>query len=319
MSSKSGILKSYNPRQAQSYKSELANTGFELAARFDGLRDVPRTCVSGSVGDLYGCPTDKSDLDINAWVTNPLYLDLNNYPIDWNPYTLKKKKDDPKGSGGVIEDLGTDDGLLIQVLYRMLDLEGLQKEIEAIKGTPTREQLDRCISMYLERTFVKDETALCKPYGEKSKESFGINRGHLGQQTFDEIRDPWEKLSDTRKVLTAGKQINFETYNSMIKEIVNLLTYVQCCANDLPRSYRNLEFRRKDRLWEALGMNRGLLLDALELDSELEDEKPPSIETACRATEATRELVANTYENSRKELPELEVGSHVIKMIMDDK
>jgi hypothetical protein len=51
----------------------------------------------------------------------------------------------------------------------------------------------------------------------------------------------------------------------------------------------------------------------------LEDEKPPSIETACRATEATRELVANTYENSRKELPELEVGSHVIKMIMDDK
>ena len=279
-----------------SYKSELMEDATKLALKFEGRHDAPLVCISGSVGDPYGHPHSLSDIEMNAWVINDSYMDVDKYPtLDWTPYIFTGKKEDPKKSGGVIDELEQIGGPHISVLFRIFDIDKFRGEIEAIRKNPSKEQIDRCISKYLEKTLFKDETGIYAIGAEKSRDSFSVHRRDLAKEALNEIQDPSGKLIKYYKISCRDEPIDISAYNSRVRDIINLLTYVQCCAKDLPRSYRNIRHRQKNVLWEALGMDREMIDRAFTSSEKVEP-----------AYEALRELVSGTYDMARKELPEIE-------------
>jgi len=252
------------------YRSERVDVAKRIVAEKLGkLEDVYLAVITGSVGDPYGHVTNKSDLDMTVWATNPTYL--NNSPsIDWSPYTFVKAT---RRTGNV--NTIDVDSCKADISFRLLTPEQMREDLARLVQAKNvdRKALDSFMYEFVESQPCIDKLDLCKYGREATTKAF----------------------SDYRGQLASGVLNGFDAYKGNAEEAVRAMTYVLCCARNLPRCYDSVMIRNLDALWEHLGINRN------------------RVDSCATSTEQAASLVREMYEEARQKLPELN-GLRVLEM-----
>ncbi len=287
------------------YKDVLYNEAKKLAAKFDDYNDIPLVVIGGSVGDPYGYVTSVSDIDLLVWTNNKTFISKEP-AIPWEPYKFKARRGQ-KEDQAIDVLTGIEDKYTASVLFRLFDIKETKKSITKLtnKHNITRDELDNYIVNFVESVPYKDDANLYNSGKNAAIHVFAKHRGLLARKTLVDINLTMLKIRDDRN-LSRNEPIDLRAYNDRVIDVVNAMTYILCCAKNIPRSYSSIVKRRNNILWGALGIERTEINAVLSASEEIE----PSFE-------ALREFVRKSYNTAKKEIPELENEYRVVRKIIE--
>jgi hypothetical protein len=182
----------------------------------------------------------------------------------------------------------------------------MRQSIQELQRNPevSREELDKYISDFIEAELYKDDVNVYQPGREAATKTFSEQRGRLARDTLRGLNLTMIKLQDDRE-LSGKAPIDVRAYNDRTVDVVNGMTYIAACTQDVPRSHENITKRRNIVLWDALGIDRDRINQTM-----------TSSENVDSSFDALREVVGETFDNARKEFPEMEKDYRVVGKIL---
>jgi len=247
-------------------RAELKGAGRKMTENHFPSEGMPIKAYSGSLGDPHGYIHEKSDIDVEAWVTNNEYIrDLNKPVIDWQPYKWKWKtriEGVPLTDIDVVSDVEGKYDASIAFMFIDKDKIPIMSE-ELIEGFKDSDPLnyysplDFALRHFSETELIEDSTGIYDKLRSHVNSAFYDRRKDLAERALNDktLRFLFHKLEDDVDIVKSKGELDITQYNMKATNIINRLTFGNCCIVNIPKSFHSIQDRRKTNLWRALGMD----------------------------------------------------------------
>jgi hypothetical protein len=300
-----------------------------LSKTYLSRTEFPTKAYSGSIGDPYGHIRKNSDVDMEVWVTETEYHKKpDGEPVvDWIPHRWRwktrvrpdvlvdKEKDIIIPADIDVVKLQNEEDASIYFLY--VDKENflnmpkiLESNIEETNISDHYSPVNFGLRHFCETTLIEDSTNVFKSCENITRKTFEENRGKYTKDFLSRkgeggrnLRFYLHKLEEDVKAVENGEGLDLTNYNKEATNVVNVLTYLACLVENVPRTYDSLFSKRKNNLWKALGMDQSKIFDThISAKDGLVNAK--EVKTSF---ETLKDLTKEIHEKAQKEFPDIKV------------
>ena len=309
---------------------KLRALGKELSEKYLSIDAFPTKVYSGSIGDPYGHVRSNSDVDMEVWTTEFGYKEKTEKEslVDWSPHKWKfktKRRPDflvtKNGEITVTSDidiLKLQDGTDASICFLHIDKEKflqmpkiLESNIKESDINVHYSPINFGLRYFCETTLVEDSTDVFKSCEKITRENFEENRNVYAKDFLSRrgeggrvLRLFSHKIKEDVEGVENGEELDPTRYNQVSSGIVNALTYLSCLVENVPRTYDSLFGKRKNILWESLGLDKSKIYETqISANNGVID-----IDEVRNSSESLKILTQEIYRKAKKEFPEIELS-----------
>lgn len=288
-------------------KSNMLKVARIAARKFDNYADIPLVIIGGSVGDPYGYVTSKSDIDLLVYTENPEYFE-NEPAIDWTPYNFRRKN---PANAGVIDLVNKVEGnhnlsAFFNSKYKPSDMPERFAEMQSESDKVKRSEFDGHLVCFNESKLYKDDLNLYPEGKDVGEDLFNEQRYRFAKKILKGMNIEIIKTKEDLEMSREFETIDLMSYNRRVIDIVNGMTYILCCARNIPKSYGSIGRKRNNVLWKALG-----------LDIETINATISSTENLDQSFDALRNIVENVWKDYKFEFSNTGEDYKIVKRILE--
>ena len=109
-------------------------------------------------------------------------------------------------------------------------------------------RLNKYLTYFVESEVYKDKTGICD-YGKTLVTAvFTEQREFLARKALADVDVQMTRIMDDLELTLKGERIDIRSYNDRVIDVLNAMTYIACCARNLPRSLEAIAYRRNNIL-----------------------------------------------------------------------